>query len=127
MSERTASWPEASQRQFSAWANDNDRTEAAAYGVALASVEAELNVFAVSRAYRRSGADYLVAAKDAVDLENAYRLEISGVDSGDSATVARRVRRKLAQLRAVKDDDSIIACVVGFKERAVVIQTQQGE
>lgn len=43
-------WPAVDQTLQKAWANDNDATEAGAYGMAIAAVEVSRSLYAVSRA-----------------------------------------------------------------------------
>ena len=60
--------------------NADDATRDGAYSLSLAAIESTLNLVAISRAETRSGADYYVGAPDAVNLEDAFRLQISGTD-----------------------------------------------
>lgn len=72
-------WP--TDLVMKAWANHIDTTEAGAYGVSLAAVEVKSQLVAVRRAETLTGADWYVApiGSDPDDLENCYRLEISGI------------------------------------------------
>jgi hypothetical protein len=69
-----------------AWANETDATEAGAYGCVIATVELLRDLFAVRRAETGTGADYYVGPRGAAqdDLENCFRLEVSGVSDGTS-------------------------------------------
>jgi hypothetical protein len=111
-------------RMLNAWANDIDTTEMGAYGVCLAAVEVEEQLVAVRRAETLTGADWYIAplgtASD--DLENSFRLEVSGVDAGDQAAIEGRLRKKVAQARRGASNLPAIASVVGFKARAVAMQ-----
>jgi hypothetical protein len=111
-------------RMLNAWANDIDTTEIGAYGVCLAAVEVEEQLVAVRRAETLTGADWYIApvgtASD--DLENCFRLEVSGVDAGDQAAIVGRLRKKVTQARRGASNLPAIASVVGFKEKAVVME-----
>lgn len=119
---RVAEWTEPRQRERLAWANRDDATRDGAYCISLAAVEAELGWVAISRAETRTGADYYVGPKDSIDLEDAYRLEVSGVDEGDDGAVNRRLGEKVRQALDGKSDLPAVATVVGFKAAVVVIR-----
>jgi hypothetical protein len=115
-------WPATGPRAGAAWANAIDTTEAAAYAVVLAVVEADLGLFALSRVHQGGGADYWmgplgseVSPDDGeLDLEAALRLEVSGIDlCGSEAEMLARLGRKVSQVRR-GGDDSGLAAVVGF-------------
>ncbi len=55
------SWSEATARDRAAWANTDDATRDAAYGVAIAYVQLQYNLVAVSRSDRMTGCDYWFA------------------------------------------------------------------
>ncbi|WHZ25291.1 MAG: hypothetical protein OJF51_000086 [Nitrospira sp.] len=116
-------------RVQNAWANEIDTTEAGAYGVCLAAVEAEEQMIAVRRAETLTGADWYIApiGTEPADLEDCFRLEISGVDAGDRAFVEARLRQKIAQTRRGASNLPAVASVVGFKGKAVLIQKVQSE
>lgn len=116
-------------RVLNAWANDIDTAEAGAYGVCLAAVEVEEQMVAVRRAETLTGADWYIApiGMEPDDLENCFRLEISGVDAGDRAVVDARLRQKVAQTQRGASNLPAIASVVGFKGKAIVIQRVKSE
>lgn len=118
-----AEWMQPDARTIRAWANDIDTTEAGAYGVSLAAVEAIGGLVAVRRAETLTGADYYVApiGSNPDDLENCFRLEVSGVSAGDRATVESRLRSKLEQTAKGKSNLPALASVIGFKERLIAI------
>lgn len=111
-------------RMLNAWANEIDTTEAGAYGACLAALEAEENLVAVRRAETGTGADWYVApiGTTADDMENCIRLEVSGVDAGVRSVVAARLKQKIRQTKRGVSNLPAIASVIGFKERAIVIQ-----
>lgn len=116
-------------RTLNAWANDIDTTESGAYGVSLAAVEIEEKLVAVRRAETLTGADWYVApiGTEPGDLENCFRLEVSGVDIGGQSVVDARLRQKIEQTRRGVSNLPAIASVVGFKERAIAIQRVSDE
>jgi len=111
-------------RMLNAWGNDIDATESGAYGVSLAAIEIEEKLIAIRRAETLTGADWYVApiGTEPEDLENCFRLEISGVDSGSRSIVDSRLRQKIEQTLRGASNLPAIASVVGFKEKAVLIQ-----
>jgi hypothetical protein len=117
-------FPEPDARTLAAWANDIDTTESGAYGVCLAAVEVEENLVAVRRAETLTGADWYVApvGSRVDDLENCFRLEVSGIDAGSIGAVKTRLKQKLEQAKRGSSNLPAIATVVGFKERAVAIK-----
>jgi len=118
---REVTWKEPDARELAAWNNQIDTTELGACGVSLAAVESELGLFAVSRADVLTGADYYVAAAGTDSLENARRLEVSGVDRGDEGDLQKRVRLKIAQVKKPSDESAIVS-VVGFRARVIRIE-----
>lgn len=119
---RPLNWLTPDERARRAWANRDDTTRDGAYSVSLAAVETELGLVAVSRADIKTGADYFIAPAGAPDLEDADRLEVSGVNEGARAAVQARVRQKLEQAAAGQSDRRAVVSVVGFKERVVVLE-----
>lgn len=113
-----------SPRAQAANANSIDAITDAAYCVSLAAVEDREKLVAISRAETGTGADWYVAppGHQREDLEDCYRLEVSGVESGDMSRVRGRLREKVAQTRKGVSNLPALASVVGFKERYVVIE-----
>jgi len=118
-----AEWEETDKRIRSAWANEIDTTEAGACACTLAAVELSDGLVAVHRAETKTGADYYVAPAGGPpkDLEDCIRLEVSGVDRGNAATIARRLREKLDQAAAGASNLPAVAGVVGFKARIILL------
>lgn len=117
-------WDSPDQRTRGAWANDQDATRDGAYAFALAATELSRGLVAVRRAENLTGADYYVAPRgtSAEDLEDHYRLEVSGTHL-DSSEVRNRLREKVRQVRAGKGNLPAIATVVGFKAKAIMVET----
>jgi hypothetical protein len=84
-----------SDRQMAAWANRDDATRDAAYGMVIAAAEVHLELFVIGRAAPGSGSDYLFGPRsynqqddELLDFEDldVFRLEVSGIDrcTGDA-------------------------------------------
>lgn len=127
-SRRSIRWALPDQRTLRAWNNANDATRDGAYAVSLAAVEAELSLVAVSRAETQTGADYYLGPLGAeVDLETAFRLEVSGSDSGDPSRIRSRLRQKVTQLKLGHSNKPAFAVVVGFAHTIVAIESVPGD
>jgi hypothetical protein len=116
-------WVEPDSRTRGAWNNTTDATEMGAYACAIAAVELAKDYFAVRRAETGTGADYYVgpAGSGVEDLENCYRLEVSGVASGIDRDVRQRLLQKLEQTRRGDSSLPAVAAVVGFAARLIVL------
>lgn len=117
---REVSWRQPTEEARASWANQDDATRDGAYCVSLAVLEAELGLVGLERADRRTGADFYVGPPG-TDLEESYRLEISGVRAGDRRAVSSRLREKMEQTRHGSSDRPALACVVGFAARIVAL------
>ncbi len=123
-SEVLVQWDKSDERTKGAWANNDDATRDGAYACALAATELSRDYFAVKRAEKLTGADYYVAPNGAMvqDLENYYRLEVSGTNL-DSSFVRTVLRNKVKQAQDGRSNLPALAAVVGFKARLIIIQT----
>jgi hypothetical protein len=119
------SWDSTNNRIRNAWANDDDATRDGAYACALAAVELRCQMVAVRRAETLTGSDYYIGSPDKTyfDLEDCYRLEVSGVDKGNDAEINRRLKQKVLQTAHGKSNLPALACVVGFKIGRIVLQS----
>jgi len=120
-------WAATDERTRGALANQDDATRDGAYGCIIASVELSEGLYAVKRAETKTGADYYVApaGKRIEDLEDCWRLEVSGLDKGNDAAVARRLREKVQQTRDGASNLPAIAGVIGFEILSVRIEYVQ--
>jgi hypothetical protein len=108
VTEYTLDWRRVTVREQAAWFEITDATEAAAYSVAISAAEAELELFAVQRVPKGRGADYWVQATPIInlrdgllDLENAIRFEVTGIEVDRGATYfLRRLSKKVDQIKA---------------------------
>lgn len=121
--EAVAEWSAPSERTRHAWANEIDTTEAGAYCVALAAIEITDDLVAIRRAETHTGADYYVAPKGVspADLEDVFRLEVSGMNEGSQSSVNARLRQKLEQTARGRSSLPAIAAVVAFSPPQVAI------
>jgi hypothetical protein len=124
-SDASIDWTSTSDQERGAWANDIDATEAGAYAVALAAIELSAGMVAVRRAETCTGADYYVAPPGRAheDLEDCFRLEISGTDKGDESDIGVRLRAKEQQAREGESNLPALAAVVGFKALCISTAT----
>ena len=117
-------WETTDERVRSAWANDIDATEAGAYACALAAVELTGGLVAIRRAETGTGADYYIGPPDQPfdDLEGCLRLEVSGIDRGTAAAIARRLQQKIEQAAAGNSNLPAMAGVVGFRAQLIQLK-----
>jgi hypothetical protein len=122
-SQAEVSWLRTDERVRGAWANEIDTTEAGAYACALAGTELMRGFVAVRRAETGTGADYYVGLPGAGvdDLEDCFRLEVSGVDAGDATALRRRLESKVTQAREGRSNLPALASVVGFKAMQIYL------
>lgn len=119
---REVRWEKPDNRTARSWANDDDATRDAAYSVSLAVIEAEFGLFAFTRAETKTGADYYIGSPNASDLEDAFRLEVSGTDYGNLSAIRSRLREKVEQLRRGNSSKPGIAAVIGFREKYASVE-----
>lgn len=117
-------WEATDDQCKKAWANKDDATRDGAYAVAIAATEISRGLFAVKRAETLTGADYYIApfGKDIEDLEDCFRLEVSGTDLNESQ-VKQRLMKKVNQALSGKSNLPALAAVVGFKAKMILIKT----
>ncbi|MGI8550203.1 MAG: hypothetical protein ACR2PL_05285 [Dehalococcoidia bacterium] len=123
-------WKSEAHRAQQAYGNSDEATRDGAYCLALAAAEVHLSLVAYGRTGRGTGADYIIGAPgdpDPLDielnLEDAYRLEVSGIDRCESlATLSYRVRQKLEQTRRGTSILPALAGVVAFYLLRVVFE-----
>lgn len=118
---RLLSWSQPTPTAMRSHGNRDDATRDGAYAVSLAVVERELGMVALCRADIRTGADWYVGRPGAPDLEEAHRLEVSGLDGGDVSEIRRRLRAKEAQVSDGQSYLPAFASVVGFRVGLVLL------
>jgi hypothetical protein len=124
----TVSWPPSSARARAAHANPEDVVKEGAYSVTLAVVEAHMDLFAITQAPKGSGSDYYVGPAGSLvneddgelDLEAAFRLEVSGSASEDESGLRYRLSEKVKQLKSGRSDLPALGAVVGFDQLLVL-------
>lgn len=124
---RSVDWEAPDSTAQLAWRNRDDATRDGAYVVSLAVVERELGLVALSRADTRTGADYYVGRPESGDLEQAFRLEVSGIDEGNTSDIRRRLKSKEEQAARAHSFLPAYASVVGFREAMVLVSLVGGE
>ena len=117
-------WNPVSDRTKNSWANKDDATRDGAYALALASTELSKGLVAIHRAETRTGADYYIALPEASldDLENWYRLEVSGTHLNETEVKAR-LREKVEQTKKGESNLPALASVIGFKVKQILLKT----
>lgn len=117
-------WEQTDDRTRGAWANETDATCMGAYACALAATEIQRGLVAVHRAETHSGADYYIGPLGATkeDLEECFRLEVSGSDQ-ERSVIKTRLRIKVEQARNGNSNLPAIAAVVGFRTGLILIET----
>lgn len=117
-------WEVTDSRIQAAWSNTDDTTRDGAYAVAIAATELLRGMVAIKRAETRTGADYYIAFadQDLEDLENCFRLEVSGTNL-DKAEVKKRLRIKIEQTKKGNSNLPALAAIVGFKVHLILLQT----
>ncbi|NJL22022.1 MAG: hypothetical protein HC895_16335 [Leptolyngbyaceae cyanobacterium SM1_3_5] len=119
-------WEKTDERTKAAWANADDATRDGAYALAIAATELLKGMVAVRRAETRTGADYYIApvGQDVEDLENCWRLEVSGVsgNSSDKSEIKSRLRKKIEQARQGNSNLPALAAVIGFRVQLILIE-----
>lgn len=116
-------WLAPDPRTQAAWNNHIDATEMGAYACVIAGLELVRGYFAVYRAETGTGADYYIGPPGSAldDLEECYRLEVSGVDAGNGRDVRQRLLQKIEQTRRGHSSLPAVAGVVGFAARLIVL------
>lgn len=117
-------WEKADSRVRAALNNEIDTTEDGACACVIAAVELSEGLFAVKRTETRTGADYYIApaGQGIDDLEDCWRLEISGTDKGSSAALKRLLQQKVQQTRQGTSNLPALAGVIGFKILSILIE-----
>jgi len=112
------------QRVLDAWANSTDATEAGAYGCVIAGIELLRGLYAVRRAETGTGADYYVGPMGSGqgDLEDCFRLEVSGVGAGDHGDISKRLLEKVRQAREGESSLPAVAGVIGFSAKLLMVR-----
>lgn len=97
-------WPTPTDRVRAAWANVDDATRDAAYGIILAAAEAHLGLVALERAYIGSGADYWImpggTAESPSMTGTSIAMERSSWKSRGSTAVRMRPRSSGVRVRS---------------------------
>jgi hypothetical protein len=95
-----------------------------ALGCVIAGIEELRGLFAVRRAETGTGADYYIGppGSGSADLEDCIRLEVSGIDEGNPASVRTRLLQKVRQARDGNSSLPALAGVIGFATRLLLFK-----
>jgi hypothetical protein len=117
-------WEEPDARTKAALNNKDDSKCDGAYIISLAALELSRGMVAIGRTDILSGADYYVApiGSELDDLENAYKLEVSGTES-DLSGFKTRLNDKVEQAKRGNCNLPALAAVVGYKIKQISIKT----
>lgn len=120
-------WEATDDRTKNAWDKD-DATEYGACAFAIAAIELSRELFAIRRMSKGTGADYYVAlrSQDLEDLENCFRLEVSGTSS-DKVEVKKRLSIKIDQTRRGNSNLPALVSIIGFKVQLILLHTVDGK
>lgn len=116
-------WTKPTRRIKAAWANELDTTRDGAYACVLAAVEVVCGLTAIHRSETETGADYYVAPPGTPpdDIDDYTRIEISGVDRGDTGRVTARLNLKVKQAEKGNSPLPAMAGVVGFRAKTILL------
>jgi hypothetical protein len=115
-------WNAPSHRSRAGHLNEIDATELGACALAIAALELSESLYVVSRTATRSGADYWVHRDpNASTLEDAIRLELSGINDATSRQLQYRVTVKLQQTQNASKTLAW-AGIVAFKQLRIVLR-----
>lgn len=116
-------WEPPDDRCCAAWANLSDAARDGAYACAIAAAELSLGFFAVRRAETLTGADYYIAPINEIaeDLENCFRLEVSGTNRNNNE-VENRLTKRTKQAKKGQSNLPAIVVIVGFQVKLILMQ-----
>lgn len=97
------------------WNDSQEMTEYGACGVAAVMILRFTKFTIIRRARKGEGVDYWLSEKtSSVPFEDSARLEVSGIISGNSATLQSRLKQKRNQTRPTDGETPAIIAVVEF-------------
>jgi hypothetical protein len=118
-------WQETTDQIRREWADPQEATENGAVAIAILLVDKITDYHVVERAYKTTGIDYWLGRKDDFLLQNAARLEASGIREGNRKQIASRVKSKLRQSeQSEKTGLPIVVIVVEFGSPTAVLVLQ---
>lgn len=117
-------WEPADEQARLSWGNEIDATEDGAAGIAILVARRVLGLMVTSRSRHGTGFDYWLGGDTAEPpIQGAVRLEVSGVRSGSSSVVARRLKQKLDQMQRGDATVAGYAIVVEFGRPTAAVAT----
>jgi hypothetical protein len=121
----TLHWPETTDQIRREWADSQEATEEGAVAIAIVLSDMVTDYHVIERAYKGLGFDYWLGKKTDFLLQNAARLEVSGIRRGDDQEIDARVKRKIKQTeqsRHLKLPAVVIVVEFGGPTAVVVMQ-----
>lgn len=104
-------WQHPEERCAASWADTQELTEKAACGFAILLIKS-CGWKVVGRSRKGTGFDYWIAreGQPSEDFQNAWRLEVSGIQNGTPYDVKKRLAEKLKQTK--QSDNSTVTPAV---------------
>lgn len=91
-------WDSPTDQTRESWADPEEATEYGAAGIAILLVKKYKDYSVLKRSRKGSGFDYWLGKEPTNLFQDYARLEVSGIQNGDSQDVKRRVSIKLKQI-----------------------------
>lgn len=92
-------WPGVTDQMRRCHNDPEVATEWGAYGIAILLIQDLVGFTVIERSRKGTGFDYWLGADEEWIFQHKARLEVSGIRSGDDATMRSRIARKLGQTR----------------------------
>jgi hypothetical protein len=102
------------EQTIRAWADIPELTEHAAVCVAILVLIELTDYTVIRRAVKGTGIDYWLGYKNALFLQDAARLEVSGIFDGTPKAIGRRATEKKAQTNRTDGSFPVYIAVVEF-------------
>lgn len=93
----TVIWPAVTDQILRCWNDDGVATEHGAYAVAILLILDLEGLTVIERSRKGTGFDFWLGIETDPPFQDKARLEVSGIRSGDSKMVHKRVKEKLSQ------------------------------
>ncbi|MFY9820324.1 MAG: hypothetical protein WAM82_03020 [Thermoanaerobaculia bacterium] len=94
--------------------DEEEATEHGACGIAILAVGALMSLVVARRSRRGTGFDYWLTANEENLLQQAERLEVSGIRNGSESTVKARVLEKTKQIQQFRAGSPVLIAIVEF-------------
>ena len=101
-------------RMFLSHHDEEEATEMGACGVAILVLERLANLMVLRRARKGLGFDYWLGSKEGSLLQQAERLEVSGIRNGSESAIKARILEKTRQTQKFRTTTPTWVAVVEF-------------